>query len=116
VYLDGCMQPDHLVVHPDPAKNELWAACNSTYDNIVVGMGDTKNVSQNPPDYGRGGAYVKDHIPPLNGGGSHNGAFVKYTVSGSTWTGELLSDLGGFHGSAIQTKADVMAGKIPIGK
>jgi len=119
LYLGGCQQPDHAIVHPDPAKNEMWVSCNSSFDNAVVGMGDSANVNQNTPDFGMGGTSVKARIArpdAINAGGSHNGAIVKYSVSGTTWTGEVQSDINGFHGAALQTKADVLAGKIAIGK
>jgi hypothetical protein len=102
----GCVRGDHAIVHPDPAKNELWVSCNSSFNNVVVDMGDGTTFNS---------VKVKKVIANPNGGSSHNGSFVKYTVSGSTWAGELLSDTNGMQGSAIQTKKDVIAGKTPVG-
>ncbi len=98
----GCLRGDHAVVHPDPAKNELWISCNSSFNNVVLDMGngDLANVK------------VKKTINEPQGGSSHGGAIAAYKPD---WTAELLSDTNGFHGSAIQTQKDVLAGKIAVG-
>lgn len=90
----GCLRGEHGVVHPDPARNEMWISCSGSFNNVVVDMGtgtlDTvkvKKILMNP-----------------NGGSSHGGAMVKYTVSGSTFTGELQSDTNNLQGSAFALK------------
>ena len=98
----GCLRGDHAILHPDPAKNELWISCNSSFNNVVLDMGDGT----------LGGVKVKKVIDEPQGGSSHGGAMVAYKAD---WSGELLSDTNGFHGSAVQTKKDVLAGTIPVG-
>lgn len=93
----NCLRQDHAIVHPDPAKNEMWISCNSSFDNVVVDMGAIE---------------VTDVIPQPNGGSSHNGAFVAYDAD---WKGELLSDTNGFHGSAVITKLQALAGAVAPG-
>lgn len=87
----NCLRGDHAIVNPDPDLNEMWISCNSSFDNVIVDMGTQT---------------VKAVIPQPNGGSSHNGAFVRY---GTDWSGELLSDTNGFHGSAVQVKLDLVA-------
>lgn len=81
-----CLRQDHSIIHPDPAKNEMWISCNSSFDNVIVNM---KTLE------------VVDRVPQPNAGSSHNGAFVAYQPD---WSGELLSDTNGFHGRAVITK------------
>lgn len=87
----NCLRGDHAIINPDPALNEMWESCNSSFDNVIIDMGTQT---------------VKAVIPQPNGGSSHNGAFVHY---GPDWTGELLSDTNGFHGSAVKVKLDMVA-------
>ena len=90
-FVSNCLRQDHAIVHPDPALNEMWISCNSSFDNVIVDMGTQT---------------VKATIPQPNGGSSHNGAFIRYTAD---WQGELLSDTNGLHGSALQEKLDIVA-------
>ncbi|MDO8483885.1 MAG: hypothetical protein Q7S35_02930 [Candidatus Limnocylindrales bacterium] len=87
----NCLRGDHAIVNPDPELNEMWISCNSSFDNVIVDMGTQT---------------VKATIPQPNGGSSHNGAFVRYAPD---WTGELLSDTNGFHGSAVKSKLAMVA-------
>ncbi len=87
----NCLRGDHAIVNPDPDLNEMWESCNSSFDNVIIDMG-TQTVTAT--------------IPQPNGGSSHNGAFVRYAAD---WTGELLSDTNGFHGSALTTKLAMVA-------
>jgi hypothetical protein len=96
----GCTREDHAVLHPNPAKNELWISCNSSFNNVVLAMGDGTF----------GSVWVKQTLGQPAGGSSHGGAMVTYTVTGTTWNGELLSDTNGLHGSALQAKKDILAG------
>ncbi len=109
LYLNGCIRPDHSVVNPIKALNELWFTCNSSFENVVVDMGDGTATDFNSwqsvkvKKFNLSATNPNGNVQQPNGGSSHGGAFVKYTVSGTTWTGELLSDTNGFHGSAIAT-------------
>jgi DNA-binding beta-propeller fold protein YncE len=87
----NCLRGDHAIVNPDPELNEMWISCNSSFDNVIVDMGTQT---------------VKATIPQPNGGSSHNGAFVRYAPD---WTGELLSDTNGFHGSAVEVRLAIVA-------
>lgn len=87
-----CLRQDHAIVHPDPDRNEMWISCNSSFDNVVVDMGEIA---------------VKTRIPQSSGGSSHNGSFVAYQPD---WSAELLSDTNGLHGSAAQKKLELAAG------
>ncbi len=87
----NCLRGDHAIVNPDPKLNEMWESCNSSFDNVIIDMGTQT---------------VKATVPQPNGGSSHNGAFVHYAAD---WTGELLSDTNGFHGSAVATKLALVA-------
>jgi hypothetical protein len=88
--ITDCLRQDHGIIHPDPDRNEMWISCNASFDNVVLDMGtDT----------------VKTVVPQPNGGSSHNGSFVRY---GSDWSGELLSDTNGFHGSAVALKEQMV--------
>ena len=86
----NCLREDHAILHPDPAKNEMWISCNSSFDNVIVNMSTQK---------------VTAVVPQPGGGSSHNGSFVKY---GADWKGELLSDTNGFHGSAVAAQKAVL--------
>jgi len=107
-YLNGCNYPDHAVVHPDPTLNEMWVSCNNSGENIVMNMGDGKATGDMYSYLPK--KFFVDAVKNPNGnvenpgyGSAHNGAFIKYTVSGTTWTGEVQSDTGGLHGAALVT-------------
>ncbi|MBI2864790.1 MAG: hypothetical protein HYX94_09550 [Chloroflexi bacterium] len=68
---------DHAILHPDPAKNELWVSNMNGWETIVVDLNTNKPVA---------------YIPTPNGGNTHSGGFVKYNAD---WSGELLLDQGG---------------------
>ena len=72
----------------------MWISCNSSFDNVIVSMGDQT---------------VKASVPQPNGGSSHNGSFVRYTAD---WDGELLSDTNGFHGSARDLQLEILAAAV----
>jgi len=106
LYLNGCVRPDHAVVHPDPAMNEMWVTCNSSMEQIIVHMGDglvatssqlnsyyVKKVLVDPVKNPKG------NVQNPNYGSSHGGAFVKYDPT--TWVGEVQTDTNGFHGAAL---------------
>jgi len=108
LYLNGCVRPDHAVVHPDPAMNEMWVSCNSSMENIIVNMGDGKLATASDLN----SYYVKKvlidpvknpmgNVENPNYGSSHGGAFVKYNPT--TWAGEVQTDTNGFHGAALVT-------------
>jgi hypothetical protein len=108
VYLNGCLRPDHSVVHPDPVVNELWFNCNSTMEMAVINMGNP--LLSTDPFAWQSVKVVKANITATNPNGnvananqgsSHGGAFAKYTVTNGVWKGELLSDTNGMHNSAI---------------
>ncbi len=90
-----CLRGDHGLLHPDPARNELWVSYNSNFRDVVFDMAKLE---------------IKTTI--THSGSSHNGAFVRYAVAGDgAWSGELLSDQSGFHGSARVAKEDLMGVK-----
>ncbi len=86
----GCLRNDHGILHPDPKANEVWLSCNSSFENVILDLAKLQ---------------VKARLPMPTGGSSHNGAFVAYKAD---WTGELLSDTNGLHGSARQTKMQIL--------
>jgi len=110
IYTD-CLRGDHMIVHPNPAKNEGWISCNSNFRNVVVGFGDSSNIAAGP-----GGVAVKKVLPNPNGGSSHNGAFVVYNVGGVKWAGEVQSDTNGLRAGGASNKLAVQAGKLAVGK
>ena len=79
----GCRTNDPLMLSPDGA--EMWAACNSSHEVVVV---DTKTYQ------------VITRIPMPNQGDSHGGSFVSYTNGPSGLVAETVSDTSGLHGSA----------------
>jgi DNA-binding beta-propeller fold protein YncE len=90
-----CLRGDHGLLHPDPAKNELWISYNSNFRDVVFDL--TKNE-------------IKKTI--THTGSSHNGAFVKYAVNADgSWAGTVLSDQAGLHGSARALKEDKLGVK-----
>jgi DNA-binding beta-propeller fold protein YncE len=66
---------DHAILHPDPAKNELWVSNMAGNETIVL------DIATNKPT-----AYIRTP----NGGNTHSGFFMKYDAS---WNGELLADM-----------------------
>lgn len=104
IYLGGCIRPDHAILHPDPAVNEMWIACNSSMETAVVDLGDNTTI------FTPTGFKFEQSIPTPMGGSTHNGAFVEYTlVSAGTWTGELLADTNGMQGRSIALKQSLAA-------
>ena len=91
----GCLRADHAILHPDPAKNELWISCNSSFETVILDM-STKETRSSAP-----GEWVKGRIPSPNGGSTHNGAFVLYNAD---WTGRVQADQNGMHDAALATK------------
>ncbi|OFW15384.1 MAG: hypothetical protein A3F70_05205 [Acidobacteria bacterium RIFCSPLOWO2_12_FULL_67_14] len=79
----GCRTNDHLMLSPD--GDEMWAACNSSHEVVVV---DTKTYQ------------LKTRIPMPNQGDSHGGSFVSYTNGPNGLVAEVVSDTNGLHGSA----------------
>lgn len=78
IYLGGSASSvDHGILHPDPARNELWVSNMNGWETIVLDLTTHK---------------VTAYIPTPNGGDTHSGGFVRY---GPDWTGELLTDMGG---------------------
>ena len=33
--LTNCLRDDHATLHPDPAMNEIWVSCNSSFETVV---------------------------------------------------------------------------------
>lgn len=89
-FITNCIRGDHATIHPDPEKNELWLSCNSSFEIVVFDMGNNE---------------VKARIPMPSGGSTHSGSFVKYNPD---FTGEVLSDQNGLHGSALQKKVELL--------
>ncbi|MBI4640699.1 MAG: hypothetical protein HY731_08395 [Candidatus Tectomicrobia bacterium] len=85
----GWLRADHGTVHPNPDVNELWVTANSSFEVVVWDMGKRQ---------------VKARIPiPMNSS-THSGAFVKYNPD---FTGQMLADQNGLHGSALQKQQEV---------
>ncbi len=92
VFVTGCVRGDHATIHPDPAANEIWISCNSSFEMVVFNMG-TKQVT--------------DRIPMPSGGSTHSGAFVSYE---NGFPGEVLSDQNGLHGEALEEQRVLQGG------
>lgn len=86
-----CIRGDHALLHPNPARNELWISCNSSFETVVFDLAKQQ---------------VKARLPQPNGGSTHNGAFVRYAPD---WAGEVLSDQNGLHGTARQAQTMLLA-------
>jgi len=113
----GCVRGDHMLMHPDPSKNEGWISCNSSFNNVVVSFGDSSATNPSSLFGGStGGVAVKKTVPNPNGGSSHNGAFVVYNVNGSPWAGEVQSDTNGLRAGGAANKLAVQAGTLKVGK
>ena len=93
----GCLRADHGLLNPDPDANELWISCNSSFETIILDLSMKDDVL---------GDWVKARIPSPNGGSTHNGAFVQYN---SDWTGRVVSDQNGLHGTALEAKLQLLA-------
>lgn len=99
----GCLRADHAILNPDPEANELWISCNSSFETVILDLGNKlKKPGLGIHDY------VKARIPSPNGGSSHNGAFVSYNPD---WTGRVLADQNGLHGTALQKQKEMLAKK-----
>ena len=79
-----CVRNDHIVISPD--GQEMWAACNSSHEVIVL---DAKTYQ------------IKNRIPMPNGGDAHGGVFVQYTGTPANIKSEVVSDINGLQGSAL---------------
>lgn len=94
-FFTGCVRGDHIYLHPDPAVNEFWLSCNSSFETVVFDQAKKE---------------VKARIPNPDGGSTHSGAFVKYAVDAQgKWNGEILSDHGGLKGAALAKRAELAA-------
>ena len=80
----NCIRNDHIIMSPD--GQEMWATCNSSYEIVVL---DSKTHE------------IKTRIPMPNGGDSHGGVFVSYAGSPRGIAAEVVSDINGLHGSAL---------------
>ncbi len=96
----GCLRADHGILNPDPEANELWISCNSSFETVVFDLSKSETRGEFSPS-----GYVKQRIPSPNGGSTHNGAFVQYSPD---FTGEVLADQNGLHGTALQTKIELV--------
>jgi len=67
-------------------------------DLYVIGKGEESH------NRGKVLGQVTKRIPMPNGGSSHSGAFVKY----DGWSGDVLSDQNGLHGSALKKKRELL--------
>jgi len=92
----GCVRGDHGTLHPDPEANEMWISCNASFEVVIFDL-DLKGVSA--------------RIPLPNGGSTHSGAFVSYS-DGWNMPGEVLSDMNGLHGPALEMKRRIVAGEL----
>lgn len=80
----NCIRNDHIVMSPDGA--EMWAACNASHEIVVI---DAKTYA------------VTHRIPMPNGGDSHGGVFIQYRGAPGNVTAEVVSDINGLQGSAL---------------
>jgi hypothetical protein len=85
----GCLRADHATLHPNPDTNELWIACNSSFEIAVFDLAKRS---------------IKDRIPMPNGGSTHGSAFVRYNAD---FTGEVVSDQNGLHNSAREKQIEL---------
>ena len=93
-FYTGCIRGDHGTLHPNPEANELWISCNASFEVVIFDL-DLQNVTA--------------RLPLPNGGSTHSGAFVHYP-NGWEDDGETVSDHNGLHGSALETKKQILAG------
>ena len=97
----ACLRADHAIMNPDPDANEIWMSCNSSFETVIFDLSKEQTRGEFSP-----GSYVKDRIPSPNGGSTHNGAFVRYNPD---WTGRVLADQNGLHGTAFKLKQEILA-------
>ena len=64
----------------------MWAACNASTEIVVL---DSKTYE------------IKTRIPIPNSGSPHGGVFVQYGGTPGNVTAELVSDINGLQGSAL---------------
>lgn len=94
VYNTGCLRADHGTLNPNPDVSELWLTCNSSFEVVVFDMAAKA---------------VAARIPMPNGGSTHSGSFVQYSVDEMGGiVGEVLSDQNGLHGSALAIKKEIL--------
>ena len=92
-FVTNCIRGDHLTLHPDPSKNELWLSCNSSFEVVIFSMTTYE---------------VIERIPLPMGASTHSGAFVQYNAD---FTGQVLSDPNGLHGPAKDAKKEIVAAR-----
>jgi DNA-binding beta-propeller fold protein YncE len=80
----NCLSNDHIVISPD--GSEMWAACNASNEIVVL---DAKSYE------------IKVRIPMPNSGSPHGGVFIQYGGTPTNVTAELVSDINGLQGSAL---------------
>ena len=68
----------------------MWISCNASFNTIIWDMEND---------------VIKENLPTPNGGSTHNGAFVQYEPD---FTGQVLSDQNGLHGSALEAKLAII--------
>ncbi|MBI2648754.1 MAG: hypothetical protein HYW93_03760 [Thaumarchaeota archaeon] len=91
-FVTGGLRADHAILHPDPARNEIWISYNSNFRDVVFDL-DKKEV--------------KTSI--IHSGSTHNGAFVEYAVlPNGDWKGSLESDQAGLHNSSLDLKLKML--------
>jgi DNA-binding beta-propeller fold protein YncE len=90
-YFTDCVRGDHGLVNPDPEMNEMWISCNANFRTVIW---DFETME------------IKEILETPNSGSTHNGAFVQYQPD---FSGEVLSDQNGLHGSALQVKLAIIA-------
>jgi hypothetical protein len=91
-FYTGCTRGDHGTLHPDPEANEMWITCNASFEVVVFDL-DLNEVTE--------------RIAMPNGGSTHSGGFVHYP-NGWEEKGEVVSDMNGLHGTALQAKKDLL--------
>ncbi len=90
-YNTGCIRGDHAMVNPLTGTNELWIACNSSFEVAVFDMAAKK---------------VTARVAMPLGASTHSGAFVQYKPS---FAGAVLSDQNGLHGPALARQQQAWA-------
>jgi DNA-binding beta-propeller fold protein YncE len=90
-FYTDCVRGDHALVNPVSAMNEMWISCNASFETVIW---DFETMT------------IKESLVTPNGGSTHNGAFVAYDPD---FTGQVLSDQNGLHGSALEEKAEIAA-------
>ncbi len=82
---------EHAMLHPDPAKNELWVSNQKGWETIVLDLNTFE---------------PKAYIPTPHGGDTHSGAFIRYDAD---WNGEVMVDQGGPVSKEMQATVLAMA-------